>query len=226
MSTPFRPDRSPVEKPTPGSRTCRAATPGERQTGWPLFGLLFSGHSEKSDSGAAGARKLLPFPNTSARASRASALLRVGVRKVTRAPQACETLLPVARTPVQKHRAPARSYGRGGREKVTRALQAHESHADGAPTRGRTPRASVAPVQHAAAPIAVRRTRHRAMARPCLPAGWGLQAHTVRRGGWHNGGMSLVSASASSVSRASPVRGRRMSRVRGLSSCWPPTDPA
>ena len=53
-------------------------TPGKRQAGWLLFWLLFSGHAEKSDSGAAGARKLL-LPLGQARESDSGA---AGARKL------------------------------------------------------------------------------------------------------------------------------------------------
>jgi hypothetical protein len=48
MSTPFRQDRSPVEKPGPGSRTCRPGMGGKRQAGWPfsLVTFLF-GHTKR-----------------------------------------------------------------------------------------------------------------------------------------------------------------------------------
>ena len=48
MSTPFRQDRSPVEKPGPGSRTCRPWMGGKRQAGWPfsLVSFLF-GHAKR-----------------------------------------------------------------------------------------------------------------------------------------------------------------------------------
>ena len=92
MSTPFRPDRSPVEKPAPGSRTCRAVTPGKRQTGWPLFGLLFSGHQRKVTRAPQAIESFFPSPDINAEASRASALLQVDEReKVTRASQALES---------------------------------------------------------------------------------------------------------------------------------------
>jgi hypothetical protein len=54
MSMPFRPDRSPVEKPGPGSRTCRPGMGGKRQAGWP-FSLATQ---RESNSGAIGARTL------------------------------------------------------------------------------------------------------------------------------------------------------------------------
>jgi len=41
MSIPFRQDRSPVEKPGPASRTCRAWMPGKRQAGWPSLLVTF-----------------------------------------------------------------------------------------------------------------------------------------------------------------------------------------
>ena len=60
MSAPFRQDRSPVEKPGPASRTCRAGMPGKRQVGWPSLLVTFLlATQEKSDSGRAAARPLL-----------------------------------------------------------------------------------------------------------------------------------------------------------------------
>ncbi len=63
-----------VEKPGHAARTFRPWMGGKRQVGWPLFGLLFSGQAEKSDSRAIGARKLLladataePRPRTATR---------------------------------------------------------------------------------------------------------------------------------------------------------------
>ena len=41
MPIPFRQDRSPVEKPGPSSRTCRAWMPGKRQAGWPSLWVTF-----------------------------------------------------------------------------------------------------------------------------------------------------------------------------------------
>jgi len=80
MSMPFRPDRSPVEKPGPGSRTCRPWMGGKRQAGWPFSLVTFSLATQReSDSAAAGRRKLLPLmliALNEARASRASALLQ------------------------------------------------------------------------------------------------------------------------------------------------------
>jgi len=77
---PFRPDRSPVEKPGPGSRTCRPWMGGKRQAGWPFSLVTFSLATQReSDSAAAGRRKLLPLmliALNEARASRASALLQ------------------------------------------------------------------------------------------------------------------------------------------------------
>jgi hypothetical protein len=59
LSMPFRQDRSPVEKPGPGSRTCRPRMGGKRQAGWPSLLVTFLlATQEKSDSGANGARKL------------------------------------------------------------------------------------------------------------------------------------------------------------------------
>jgi len=60
MATPFRAGRSPLEKPGPDSRTCRAWMPGKRQAGWPSLLVTFLlATQEKSDSSAAGDRKLL-----------------------------------------------------------------------------------------------------------------------------------------------------------------------
>ena len=58
MPIPFRQDRSPVEKPGPSSRTCRAWMPGKRQAGWPSLWVTFLlATQEKSDSAADGGRK-------------------------------------------------------------------------------------------------------------------------------------------------------------------------
>ena len=58
MPIPFRQGRSPVEKPGPGSRTCRARMPGKRQAGWPSLLVTFLlATQEKSDSAAGGGRK-------------------------------------------------------------------------------------------------------------------------------------------------------------------------
>ncbi len=60
MATPFRAGRSPLEKPGPDSRTCRAWMPGKRQAGWPFSLVTFSLATQReSDSAAAGRRKLL-----------------------------------------------------------------------------------------------------------------------------------------------------------------------
>ncbi len=56
----FRQGRMPCRKTRPTLTDFPGRTPGKRQAGWPLFWLLFSGHSEKSDSRAEGARKPLP----------------------------------------------------------------------------------------------------------------------------------------------------------------------
>jgi hypothetical protein len=48
MSTPFRQDRSPVEKPGPGSRTCRAGSPASaKRGGLSLWLLSLWPHKEK-----------------------------------------------------------------------------------------------------------------------------------------------------------------------------------
>ncbi len=60
MPMPFRPDRSPVEKPGPDSRTCRPWMGGKRQAGYSFSLVTFSLSTQReSDSGAIGARKLL-----------------------------------------------------------------------------------------------------------------------------------------------------------------------
>lgn len=70
----FRPDRSPVEKPGPGSRTCRPWMGGKRQAGC-RFLLVTSllDTQKRSNSPSAGGRKLLalkPVAPNEARASR------------------------------------------------------------------------------------------------------------------------------------------------------------
>jgi hypothetical protein len=57
---PFRQDRSPVEKPGPGSRTCRAGCPASAKRGGLSLWLAFSLATQReSNSCAEGARKLL-----------------------------------------------------------------------------------------------------------------------------------------------------------------------
>src|SRR6185312_16202843 len=57
MASPFRADRSPLEKPGPTSPTFRPWMDGTRQPGWPSLLVTFLlATQEKSNSGAAGAR--------------------------------------------------------------------------------------------------------------------------------------------------------------------------
>ena len=60
-----------AEKPGSGSRTCRPGMGGKRQAGWPLFWLLFSGQTEKSDSRAEGARNALDLKGAEQAGTRA-----------------------------------------------------------------------------------------------------------------------------------------------------------
>ena len=60
----------PIEKPGPGSRTCRAP-PGKRQAGWPSLWLLSLGHPRESSSRSARSAKAFAlYPPSRARASR------------------------------------------------------------------------------------------------------------------------------------------------------------
>jgi len=85
-----------VEKPGPGSRTCRPWMGGKRQAGWPSLLVTFLlATQEKSNSGASGARNALgPRPP---RRSREHAKCR------------CEAQTPI---PKQGHRPRAGSYRR------------------------------------------------------------------------------------------------------------------
>ena len=55
----FSRGQEPARKARPRLTDLPGRTPGKRQPGWPLFWLLFSGHAEKSDSGAGGRSKPL-----------------------------------------------------------------------------------------------------------------------------------------------------------------------
>ena len=67
----FSPAQDVLSKnPVARSRTRRAGCPEGVPSGWPLFGLLFSGHSEKSDSPSEGGRKLFALDSVHAGRSR------------------------------------------------------------------------------------------------------------------------------------------------------------